>query len=138
MTMALSRSPYRSPARAYRDVGLQTRVLSASPHEIITILITEVISSIRQARLAMQANNLSRRHETIKKAIDILDAGLIASIDVTESDGDVGQQMVNAYRLIIQQLLYANLHSDESHLDAAQTSMETLLDAWVQIAPEKT
>jgi flagellar protein FliS len=115
--------------KAYASAGLETEVLSASPERLISLLFRGAQTAIAQARLHMRNHRISERGAALSKAIDIVDSGLKASINV-ERGGDVARHLIIAYELIIRDLLQANLHNNEAKLDSAETLLNDLADAW--------
>lgn len=119
----------RRSAKAYADVGLETQVLSANPQQLITLLFQGALAAIMKARLYMQNQDVAGRGMAISKAIDIVDSGLKASVD-TEVGGELANNMIATYELVIRNLLLANLNADEDALTLAQTILTNLSDAW--------
>lgn len=115
--------------KAYANVGLETEVMSASPERLISLLFRGAQTAIVQARHYMRNNRISERGIALSKAIDIVDSGLKAGIDM-ERGGDVARHLTAAYELIIRDLLQANLHNDETRLDSAEKLLNDLADAW--------
>lgn len=72
----------RSPVAAYAQVGVETAVQTASPHELIALLFEAGRSAIRMARLAMEQGQVDVRGTTISKSIDIISNGLQVSLDL--------------------------------------------------------
>lgn len=129
MTYGPPRGVRRQSAQAYSSVGLETQVLSASPERLITLLFEGALSAVAKARLHMQLGNIAERGMAISKAIDIVDSGLKASVDM-EAGGEVAKYLVGSYELIIQNLMLANLNADEEKLNVAETMLKNLGSAW--------
>lgn len=119
----------RRQAQSYANVGLETQVMSARPEQLITLLLQGALAAISKARLHLNAGDAAGRGMALSKAIDIVESGLKASINV-ESGGDVANSLINSYDIIVQHLLQANLHADEDHLATAETMLGNILDAW--------
>ncbi len=129
MTYAPPRGFRRNSANAYANVGLETQVLSASPERLITLLFEGAISAIAKARLHMQQGNVAERGMAISKAIDIVDSGLKASVDV-EAGGEVAKSLIATYEVVLHNLMLANLNADEKRLDVAQNVLQEICSAW--------
>ncbi len=130
MTYSLPRGPRRAQsAQAYASIGLETKVLSATPEQLITLLFDGAQAAMAKARLYMQSNNIQGRGQAISKAIDIVDSGLKASVDM-EAGGELATNLTATYELIIRNLLLANLHADLSKLDLAERLLTDIADAW--------
>lgn len=119
----------RHSVNSYATVGLQTEVFSATPEELITLLIDGARTSVIKAKLHLENGEISQRGEAISKAIDIVDSGLKGSVD-KEKGGEVAIQLIANYDLIIYHLMQANLHSDVKGLNIAQEMLQSLGDTW--------
>lgn len=130
MTYAPPRS-YRGQksAGSYASIGLETEVLSATPEQLITLLMNGALAAIGKARLHMQANNIQGRGESISKAIDIVESGLKASVN-REAGGELAANLVATYELIVRHLLLANLNSSLDSLTLAERLLTDISQAW--------
>lgn len=130
MNYPFTRGPRRQHSiQAYANIGLETEVLSASPEHLITLLFDGARAAILKARLHMQSNNIEGRGMAISKAIDIIDSGLKASVDLT-TGGELAKNLVATYELIIRNLLLANLNADSEKLDLAERLLVDIATAW--------
>lgn len=129
MTYAPPRGFRRSSANAYANVGLETQVLSASPERLITLLFEGALSAIAKARLHLQQGNIAERGMAISKAIDIVDSGLKASVDV-DAGGDLAKNLIATYEIVLHNLMLANLNADEKRLEVAQNVLQEISSAW--------
>ncbi|MBK1781568.1 flagellar export chaperone FliS [Advenella sp. WQ 585] len=118
----------QNPVKAYAKVGLETQVLTASPEELITIMLEATQSCVMKARLYFQNGDIAKRGENISKAISIIDSGLIPGIN--ESAGEVAKNMILSFRLMSQHLLLASVNQQESHLDVVEKMLVDITDAW--------
>jgi len=118
----------RAPAQAYASLGLETRVMSASPVRLISLLFDGARAALARARQHM--DNASVRGVAISKAINIIDSGLKASLD-TSSGGEVAASLHQAYDLVIRKLLLANLKADTTQLEAAERLLTEIGAAWI-------
>jgi len=116
-------------AQAYASIGLETKVFSASPEHLITLLFDGAQAAIAKARLYMENGNTEGRGMAISKAIDIVDSGLKASIDM-EAGGELATNLTATYELIIRNLLLANLNADLAKLNLADRLLTEIGDAW--------
>ncbi len=116
-------------AQAYANIGLETEVFSASPQHLITLLFNGAHAAILKAKLHMESNNIEGRGMAISKAIDIVDSGLKASIDL-KSGGELATNLVATYELIIRNLLLANLNADAEKLALAERLLVDISSAW--------
>jgi flagellar protein FliS len=112
--------------------------MSASPHQLITMLFDGAAAAIRRARLHMIQRDIAAKTTAINKALAIVEDGLKASLD-PEAGGPAGAALVAdlsaLYDYINQRLLYANLRNDPELLDEAARLLENIASAWRAIAP---
>ncbi|MBG6077617.1 flagellar export chaperone FliS [Polaromonas sp. CG_9.11] len=127
-------------ARSYAQVGLQSGVMSASPHQLITLLFDGAKTAIAMARHHMAQKEIAAKGQAISKAINIIDNGLKASLDA-EAGGPAGAELVAnlsaLYDYINQRLMQANLRNDPALLDEAERLLENIGSAWREIDPQK-
>ncbi|WP_043531810.1 flagellar export chaperone FliS [Litchfieldella xinjiangensis] len=126
---------YARGAGAYAKVGVESGVLSASPHQLIVLLFDGALSSIRAARLHMAEGNVQEKGKSISKAIDIVNNGLLAALDA-ERGGEIAERLGSLYDYISRLLLSANLHNDDKSLQEAAQLLEDIGSAWRQIGPQ--
>ncbi|MEC9483730.1 MAG: flagellar export chaperone FliS [Halomonas sp.] len=122
-------------ANAYARLGVETGVMSASPHQLIVMLFDGAQAAIRAARLHMQQGNVTEKGKSLSKAIDIVNNGLAAALD-REKGGDIAQNLGSIYDYVVRLLLQANLRNDEQRLDEAAKLLEDISSAWREIAPQ--
>lgn len=123
----------RQSVQSYANIGLETEVLSASPTKLITLLFNGARAAIMKARMHMENGNIPEKGKAISKAIDIVETGLKAAIN-KEAGGDVAQNLLASYDLILRNLFLANLHNDVEKLNLAEHMLTGIADAWRQIS----
>lgn len=135
MNTIRSAGAYARGAGAYAKVGVESGVLSASPHQLIVLLFDGALSSIRAARLHMAEGNVQEKGKSISKALNIVNNGLLAALD-TERGGEIAERLGALYEYISRLLLSANLHNDDKSLHEAAQLLEDIGSAWRQIGPQ--
>ena len=129
---------FRTGAGAYARVGVESSAMSASPHQLICMLLDGAHMSIGMARHYMAANDIAAKGAAISKAVSIVDNGLKASLDAT-AGGPAGAQLVAnlsaLYDYVVQRLMLANLRNDPAALDEAERLLESIASAWREIDP---
>ncbi len=127
-------------ANSYAQIGLQSAAMSASPHQLITMLFDGAKTAITMARHHMDNKEIAAKGNAISKAINIVDNGLKASLDA-EAGGKAGAELVAnlsaLYDYISQRLMYANLRNDPALLDEADRLLDNISSAWREIDPQK-
>jgi flagellar secretion chaperone FliS len=125
-------SAARKAIDAYAEVGVETGVAAADPHKLILMLFDGTLAAIARARLAMSRGEIAAKGAAISKAIDIIDGGLKASLDVA-AGGVLAERLAALYDYMLNRLLAANLRSDTSLLDETTQLLNELRGAWAQI-----
>ena len=129
-----------SGASAYALIGLQSAAMSASSHQLITMLFDGAKTAIIMARHHMALKEIAAKGNAISKAINIVENGLKASLDA-EAGGKAGAELAanlaSLYDYITQRLMYANLRNDPALLDEADRLLNSISSAWREIDPHK-
>lgn len=128
-------SPGHAGASAYARVGVETGVMSASPHRLIAMLYQGARQAVALARMHMQQSNVSARGEAIGKAIRIVESGLQQSLN-RDVGGELAARLDSLYSYICRRLLEANLQGSEELLIEVDRLLATLEEAWTGIGPE--
>lgn len=139
--MYSSTASANSGASSYARIGLQSAAMSASPHQLITMLFDGAKTAIAMARHHMVNKEIAAKGNAISKAINIIDNGLKASLDA-EAGGKAGAELVAnlspLYDYIAQRLMYANLRNDPTLLDEADRLLDNISSAWREIDPQRS
>ncbi|MDT7525735.1 MAG: flagellar export chaperone FliS [Pseudidiomarina maritima] len=122
-------------AAAYGRVGIESHVLSASPHKLISLLFDGAIQAIKGAKAHIAQKNIAAKAQSISKALDIVNQGLLAAVD-KEQGGDLAERLEALYTYVAELLLKANLHNDVAKLDEAAALLEQIGSAWKEIQPQ--
>lgn len=126
---------YGRGASTYAKVGVESGVMSASPHRLIVMLFDGAQASIRAARIHLEAGNIAEKGKAISKALDIVNNGLAAALDA-ERGGEVASNLGSLYDYIARRLLAANLRNDVASLDEAERLLDDIASAWREIEPQ--
>jgi flagellar secretion chaperone FliS len=121
-----------NPLKAYENVGLETAVQSASPHQLILMLFEGAKQAIANARFGMEMNDIPKKGMAISKAIDIILNGLRVSINMEEG-GKLSEDLYALYDYMGRRLLHANLHNDIGALDEVARLLGEIHSAWAEI-----
>lgn len=110
---------------------LKNQVMSASPAQLISMLMAGAIKNIKLAQKAIAANNKPQTHAKIVLAQDIiLELKYAVNKDV---DGSIGLELINLYEYMYEQLIQANINNDSAKLTEVDTLMTDLLTTWKQL-----
>lgn len=119
-------------ASTYASVGVETGVMSASPHQLIVMLFDGAMAAIFKAKWAMDHNDIAGRGMAISKAIDIIDGGLRASLDMTRG-GELAERLSSLYEYMSRSLLRANVANDKTLVEHVESLLSDIAGAWKEI-----
>ncbi|HRE15526.1 MAG TPA: flagellar export chaperone FliS [Rhodocyclaceae bacterium] len=126
---------HSSPINAYRQLDLETEVITADPHRLIQLLLDGALGAISDAKVQMANNNIAAKGNAISKAIDIIANGLKVSLDV-EQGGDLARRLIALYDYMAVRLLHANMRNDPGALEEVGTLLQQIAEAWSDISDE--
>jgi flagellar secretion chaperone FliS len=116
----------------YRAAYLESKVLSASPLELIHLAYEGAIEAVCTARAHLRDKNIPERSKAITKA-QLLVQELKRSLDF-ENGGPLSDQLARLYDYIHKRLHVANFRQADEPLAEVETLLETLDEAWKEIA----
>lgn len=119
-------------AKAYANVGIETGVMTASPHSLITMLFDGALVAVATAHQNMKSANIQAKGMAISKAIMIIDSGLRASLD-KEAGGEIAQNLDALYAYMSKRLFEANLQNQPEILLEVTRLLNDLKGAWEAI-----
>lgn len=122
----------RNPAKAYADIGVETGVISADPHRLILMLFDGALVAIATASMHMREKNIAEKGRSLSKAIDIINDGLKACLDV-QAGGELAERLDALYDYMCARLVHANLRNDQATLDEVSRLLKELKGAWEEI-----
>ncbi len=137
--MFASTYPQRSPGRPlrgglYQQVGVETRLSGADPHQLVAMLFDGFMEAVAQGRGAMRSGDRLAKGLALGRAVRIVEEGLRAGLDV-KAGGALARDLGELYTYLTMRLTMANLKDDEAALDECQRLMTPLREAWMAIAP---
>lgn len=121
-------------ANAYANIGVETGVVAASPHKLITMLLDGALVAIAMGQKYIKAGDIKNKGESITKAILIIDNGLRASLNKSVG-GEIALNLDSLYEYMSRQLFSANLKNSLEILDEVHGLLGELRGAWETISP---
>jgi flagellar protein FliS len=118
----------------YSKVGLETDVLTASPHRLVALLFDGASDAMNQALGALAAGNIELKARALSRAVRILDEGLKAALQMDA--GDIARDLHDLYSYMCRRLTYANLHSDTAAIEECQRLLQPVREAWHAIGQQ--
>jgi flagellar protein FliS len=122
----------RNAAHAYANVGLETGVVAASPHQLIIMLYEGAELAIRMAIKHMNEGDIAKKSAAISKASSIILEGLQAALDPIQG-GDIAQRLDSLYVYMNQRLMLAHINNQTAPLEEVLGLLRELHGAWQQI-----
>mgnify|MGYP003627304619 FL=1 len=120
---------------AYKQVGVQSGVTDASPHQLISMLLDGAMDRIASAQGAMERRDTGRQGELIGKAITIID-NLRVSLDHDQSP-ELAGRLSDLYEYMQRRLLEAGTAADTAALVEVRDLLGTIRDGWESIPAEQ-
>ncbi len=114
----------------------KTRVETASPAELITMLYDEAVKSLKLAVKAIEDKKPEIAHNNIIKVQDILDE-LSFSIN-KEQGGEIAENLLSLYDYMKHQLIEANLKKETTLVNEVCQMVEELRATWQEAAKAGT
>ena len=124
----------RQALSAYKQVGVQSGVTDASPHQLISMLLDGAMDRIASAKGAMERRDTGRQGELIGKAITIID-NLRVSLDHEQSP-ELAGRLSDLYEYMQGRLLEASAASDTAALTEVRDLLATIRDGWESFPAE--
>lgn len=120
----------------WKEAYLESRIMSADPLELVSLLYQGAIDSVRDARKYLAQEDIPARGKAIAKATDIL-IELEASLN-HKAGGSISRRLADMYQYMTLRLLEANIRRDDAILAEVQSLLATMAEAWrgIQKAPE--
>lgn len=120
---------------AYNTVGVNSRIESASPHRLISLLLDGALEKIAVAKGHIQRNEVTAKAQAIGRAMSIVE-GLRMSLDHSVKN-EITTNLDELYSYMERRLLFANLKSDASVLDEVSDLLRELQEAWTAIGDQE-
>jgi flagellar secretion chaperone FliS len=120
-------SPH-SYAAQYRNTGLNSAVMDADPHRLVSLLFAGACERIRLAEACVARGEQARKGKAIGEACAIL-GHLNGSLD-HEAGGEIAASLSSLYDYLQARLTEANLNNDESALREALELLGEIESAW--------
>ena len=120
----------RTAMSAYTQTKTQSGVESASPAQLITMLLDGALERVARARGHIERGELTEQGEVIGKVIDIV-ASLDAYLD-HDKGADASKTLESLYDYLVRQLFQANMERDVAILDEVATLLSEVRAGWVE------
>lgn len=122
----------KNAIKAYTNVGFETSITSASPHQLITLLFDGILVAITKAKQHMLNKEILEKNEAISKATLLIDSGLRAALNM-EQGGELASNLDDLYNYMLNRLMIAHLNNQPELLDEVYGLLTDIKDAWITI-----
>jgi flagellar secretion chaperone FliS len=114
---------------------LESKVLTASPLELIAMAYEGAIEAVREARVHLSEKRIHERSRAITKAQRLIGT-LQTSLDFKQG-GELSVQLGRLYDYMQRRLIDANFQQAEPPLVEVENLLETLRESWRQLADQE-
>ena len=126
----------RNFANQYRQTGVSSAVLDASPHQLIALMLAGARERTRLAVACLDRGDLPRKAQAITDASAII-GGLNGALNL-EAGGEIADGLHALYDYAQRRLLDANAGNDAAPLLEVDGLLGDIESAWTAIAPTGT
>jgi flagellar secretion chaperone FliS len=120
-----------NPTVAYMELS----ITSATPLELVRMLYTAALDSVREARQFLAAGQIRERSAAISRTLEIL-AELNGSLD--PAAGELAERLAALYDYMQRRLIEANFQQTDAPMAETAALLTTLAEAWNQISVQPT
>lgn len=116
----------------YAEMQNQADVQKSNKVELVILIYDKIINHLSHASKAIKENKLEEKISHINKALQIIELGLIAYLDM--SAGDTSKKLKDFYISSMAVITKANLNNNAKDLDRIADNFYEIKNAWEQIA----
>ena len=126
---------YQSGVNQYKQVNAQS-MQSASPQEVVRLLLGGAIDKLSSAKGAMERNEFLMKQQDIRGARQIIDA-LKAALNMDEG-GEVSQNLDDLYDYMTRRLFDASNKDDVAAIDEVNALLADLKSGWDDVCEKSS
>lgn len=119
-------------ASVYRQVGVQSSVDGASPHQLIQMLFDGLVQSLNAARGSMQRGDVEEKGRHLGKAVRIIEEGLKGGLNPAQG-GELAANLKALYDYCVGRLTMANLRNDVTLVEEVVNLIVPVAQGWGEI-----
>lgn len=116
-------------ASVYRQVGVQSSVDGASPHQLIQMLFDGLVQSLNAARGSMQRGDVEEKGRQLGKAVRIIEEGLKGALNPAQG-GELAANLRALYDYCVGRLTMANLRNDVTLVEEVVNLIVPVAQGW--------
>ncbi len=119
-------------ANAYRQIGVQSGIDGATPHQLVQMLFDGLLQSLNAARGALQRGEIENKGTHIGKSVRILEEGLKGALNPVQG-GELAVNLGTLYDYCISRLTMANLRNDLALVEEVVGLIEPVAQGWKEM-----
>lgn len=119
---------------SYQQVDLDAQAASATPHQLVVMLIDGLLDEVERIRGHLAANRLAEKGASINKCMNIL-IGLSSALD-EENGGEIADNLRQLYDFCQVELFYTSVQNDTSRLDNVERVMGNIREGWMSFGQQ--
>ncbi len=123
---------FSSPIAAYQQVGLESEVIGADPHQLIVLLFDGADSALTRALELLAKGDFKGKSDALTHATNIIMDGLCASLNLAEG-GELAEKLSALYQYMATRLVHANANRDANAIVEVQQLLNEIGGAWREI-----
>ncbi len=117
--------------KQYKNVGLAAAVQTASPRELIRMLLDGALTALATAKGSIERNDIQGRTQQLNKANDII-LGLKDFLDM-EKGGEIAENLDALYDYMVRTVMQANRNSDAEKVQEVMSLLLEIKTGWTQM-----
>tara|TARA_R110002110_G_scaffold166686_5_gene367508 strand:- start:30 stop:428 length:399 start_codon:yes stop_codon:yes gene_type:complete len=125
---------YGSGAKHYQQMNVQTSVMDASPHQLITMMFDGLISRLAMAKGFIGRQDYEGKSRCLGSAVTIIGA-LQDALDA-EQGGEIAENLDRLYLYMTRRVFAAGVANDVDIIDEVIGLVKTIKEGWVGIRDE--
>jgi flagellar protein FliS len=120
----------------WKNTYLETRILTASPLDLVNILYEHAIQCVQDARKHLATGDIAPRATAIGKAISTI-GELRSSLDQT-AGGEIAVNLDSLYEYMQKRLTDSNIRKEDQPLAEVESLLQGLAESWRNICESAT
>lgn len=121
-------------AKAYGDTSVETAVTSSNSNELIILVYEKIIDYLIRGKKELELNQPGV--EVFSKAVDLINLGLIASLDKGKG-GEIATNLEFIYLWSINKVVEARLTKSPDKIDEVIKVLKPIQDGWIALKDVK-
>jgi flagellar protein FliS len=124
-------------ASAYQRINVETSMHTIDQHQLVSLLLEGVLTSIALARGALARGDVLTKCNSVTKAVRIIEEGLSTALD-REAGGELAQNLGDLYDYCLQRLILANARNDDAMMAEVAGLIGPIAQGWNGIKNNNT